>query len=181
METHAMRKVEQTDVERREERERDADSAHNTVVLPTDLATSWTLVADAIRYPDWLVGAQAIREIDDEWPQTGSMFRHRIGWGPLSLIGSTSVRRAEPPRRLDLGAGMGPFGEALVSFRLSETPGGTRVSILEVPRRGLARAAWLAARGVVNGALWGRNQISLEALQELAAAVSAESPTPDRD
>lgn len=51
METHAMRKVEQTDVERREERERDADSAHNTVVLPTDLATSWTLVADALAIP----------------------------------------------------------------------------------------------------------------------------------
>lgn len=126
------------------------------------------VLSDPATYPEWLVGAQAIRGVDVGWPAVGTRFHHRIGiGGPLTVPGSTSVRRVERPNLLELGAGMGPFGEARVLFRLSPAGGRTHLEIEEEPRRGAARIAWSFLRPAVVAGLWGRNALSLASLRSL--------------
>ncbi len=127
-------------------------------------------LADPGTYPDWLVGARTIRSVDDEWPEEGAAFRHVIGVPPLVVPGSTTSTNVVPGRRLDLRAGMGPFGAAQVSFRLSDTAtGGTRVDVDERFVAGPAGWTWRLARPLVGALVWGRNAVSLDALAGLVA------------
>lgn len=141
--------------------------SHNQVDIAADVDDVYAVLADPTSYPDWLVGAKGIRSVDGDWPRAGSCFRHRIGvGGPLTVPGSTTVRRAEPPRLLELGAGMGPFGEFTVRFVLTPTADGTHLEIEEEPRRGAARHAWTLLRPLVLVGLWGRNEVSLASLRD---------------
>ena len=57
------------------------------------------VVSDPRTYPDWLVGAQEIRSVDEDWPQPGSRFHHRVGLvGPLTIPDSTSSVEVEARR-----------------------------------------------------------------------------------
>lgn len=138
----------------------------NTMVIQASPEEIFAVLAEPDTYPDWLVGAQHIREVDPAWPGVGSRFHHRIGFGPVSLPGSTSVRSFDEPTQLELGAGMGLLGEATVHIVVEAVPEGTRVTIQEEPRRGVVRLLWNVARPMVNLGLWGRNAISLSALAE---------------
>lgn len=141
--------------------------AHNAYPVRATPEAVFEVLTDPTTYPDWLVGAQRIDHVQDEWPEPGSRFFHRIGVGPAVVLGSTTVRALEAPHRLDLAAGMGPLGEAAVWFRVEPSEDGCTVSIEEVPRRGLARAAWRVGTPLVIASLWGRNALSLQALAEL--------------
>lgn len=157
---------------------RSTESTTSTV-LPLDREAAFELICDASSYPRWLVGAQHIRWVDDAWPGVGAAFGHRVGAGPVTVPGTTTVQRASRPDELVLAAGMGPFGEATVRFRLSATDGGTRVELAEEPARGLAALAGRLARPVVSGLLWGRNAISLSKLAELALERAPRSASAD--
>lgn len=141
----------------------------NSVVVNLPIAEAFALVADPRTYPEWLVGAQEITEVSDAWPAVGSAFHHRIGVGPVRIPGSTSVREVDAPRRLTLGAGMGPLGEAQVEFTLDEVDhDNTSITVVETPSGGLAKLSWLASRPLITVLLWGRNAASLEMLSRLA-------------
>lgn len=127
----------------------------------------FAVLLDPTTYPDWLVGAQHIRAVDDDWPALGSKFHHAIGIGPAAVPGSTSVLSSSPPEELILAAGMGPFGEAAVRFSLEPAPDGTLVRFEELPVRGVARFVWRVARPMVSVGLWGRNAVSLAALSRV--------------
>lgn len=144
-------------------------SSNNSAIIDLPVGETFDLVCDPRTYPHWLVGAQEIVDVDDDWPRVGAAFRHRIGVGPIRIPGSTTVRAVDSPHHLALGAGMGPLGEARVDFRLAAVPGGTEVTIEEQPSGGLARLGWFIYRPIVFGLLWGRNELSLHALAELAA------------
>lgn len=125
-------------------------------------------LCDAPEYPRWLIGAQRVVHVDDDWPAVGSRFHHRIGVGPFRVAGSTTIRVLEPDRRLVLGAGMGPFGEALVDFELTpEGEGSTQLAVAEAPERGLARWVARVAGPLIALAVWGRNGVSLAELRNL--------------
>jgi uncharacterized protein YndB with AHSA1/START domain len=145
-------------------------SASNSVVIPAPPGRVFEVLSDPLTYPEWLVGAQTIRSVDREWPRQGARFHHRIGVGPLTMPGSTSVRRWVTPIVLELAAGMGPFGEANVVFTLEPVAEGTLLTVEEEPSRGLARVAWRGARPLVATALWGRNAVSLSSLADLVDA-----------
>lgn len=147
----------------------------NTIVMRATPAEIFDVLEDASSYPDWLVGAQRITAVDDDWPAVGARFCHRIGFGPLALPGSTSIRHIDRPGELVLGAGMGILGEAVVHFRLREVEGGTEVSLHETLARGPARVAAQLARPPISTALWGRNAVSLTSLEKL---VTAQVPHP---
>lgn len=133
-------------------------------------------LCDAVEYPRWLIGAQRVVHVDEGWPAVGTRFHHRIGIGPARVAGSTTVRVLDPDRRLVLGAGMGPFGEALVDFELRATSGGgTELTIAEAPERGPARWVARALGPLVALAVWGRNGVSLAELRDL---VEREAPGP---
>ena len=138
----------------------------NAIEIAASVEDVAQVLRDPSTYPDWLVGAQTIRSVDENWPAVGSKFHHRIGVGRLTIPGSTSVLN-DGPTQLALGAGMGPFGEATVRFTLEADHGATRLTLEEEPRRGPARCAWALLRPLVNIALWGRNQASLASLRDV--------------
>lgn len=142
----------------------------NTVLIEAPPQRVFDVLVDPRTYPEWLVGAQHIRAVDDAWPAPGAQFHHRIGVGPLTVPGSTSVRRSDAPHELVLAAGMGPFGEASVRFVLEQVGDGTEVTVEEEPVRGPARLLWRGARSLVSAALWGRNAMSLSALDRLVTS-----------
>ncbi len=141
--------------------------SHNAIAIRATPEEVFEVLTDPTTYPQWLVGAQRIDHVQDHWPEPGAKFFHRIGVGPAVVLGSTTVRTHEAPHRLDLAAGMGPLGEALVWFRIASSDSGCVVSVEEVPRRGLARIAWRIGTPLVIASLWGRNAVSLQSLAEL--------------
>lgn len=141
--------------------------SRNTQPIRATPEEVFAVLTDPTTYPRWLVGAQRIDHVQDDWPEPGAKFFHRIGVGPAVVLGSTTVRTHEQPHRLDLAAGMGPLGEAAVWFRVEPTDDGCVVSVEEVPRRGLARLAWRIGTPLVIASLWGRNAVSLQSLAEL--------------
>ncbi len=143
----------------------------NTIVLDLGIDEAFDLVSDPALYPRWLVGAQSIRQIDSAWPARGAKFEHRIGFGPFAIPGSTTVREIKAPGLLVLAAGMGALGEARVRFELELATGGTRVSIIEAPRKGVVSVASKLLTSVVQVAIWGRNRASLDELACIAAEV----------
>lgn len=141
--------------------------SHNQIEIdaPPDLV--FQVLADPRTYPDWLVGAQVIRSVDDSWPLPGSQFHHRVGIGPLAFPGSTTLIDLEAPESVTLAAGMGPLGELRVRFVLTRTHRGTSVEVEELPSRGLARGVWRIVAAPTTLALWGRNAASLSLLRDV--------------
>lgn len=158
----------------------------NTTIIDLPIHETFALVADPTTYPEWLVGAQDVTEVSEAWPEVGSSFTHRIGFGPLRVPGSTTIRDISAPTNLTLGAGMGPLGEAHVEFVLEAVDADhTQVTVTETPIGGLARASWFIYRPIVFGLLLGRNAASLEMLAKLArrdpyAGAAVSSPAAGR-
>src|SRR4051794_13070362 len=89
-------------------------------------------------YPHWLVGAQAIRSVDDGWPAVGTAFHHRVGLaGPVTIADLSRVLAIEEPSLLALEVRARPFGRGRATFRLEERPTAgrpsTQVELDEVP------------------------------------------------
>lgn len=127
-------------------------------------------LADPWTYPEWLVGAQAMRTVEPEWPAPGASFHHRVGLGgPLVVDDHSTVRRVEAPGLLELEVRARPFGRACVTFRLTVVgPASTRVEFSEVPI-GAARAmAPLAAPLAIV-----RNRRSLDQLDGFLSGAGA--------
>jgi uncharacterized protein YndB with AHSA1/START domain len=135
--------------------------------------TVFAVLGDAEGYPDWLVGAKHIREVDDAWPARDATFHHTIGVGPLRLRGSTSVLETHPPRRLELRAGIGPLGAARVRFTIEPEGTGSHLTIEEEPERGIVRLLWSTpGRPLLAAGLWGRNAVSIDALRDRIEAAA---------
>jgi carbon monoxide dehydrogenase subunit G len=127
----------------------------------------YDVIADPEWYPDWLVGAQHIRAVDESWPEPGAAFHHVVGVGPLHIRGRTSVVDRHAPGLLELRAGMGPLGTARVRFTIEPDEDGTRLTIEEEPEKGVVRLLWSTpARPLLGLGLWGRNAVSVKALRD---------------
>src|SRR5688500_20048840 len=87
-------------------------------------------------YPDWVVGAKAVRGQDKEWPAVGSAFYHRVGVEGANLKDKTTMRSLDAPRHLELTAFARPFGIARGAVSPHPTDGGTITEIFEKPEEG---------------------------------------------
>src|SRR3954453_23796796 len=96
----------------------------------------WDVLADGHAYADWVIGTTEIREVEDGWPAVGTAIHYTVGWGPLALRGRTTVRLAEPGRRLGLEADAGLLGSARIVIELSDWGRDTVVILDEHPLRG---------------------------------------------
>jgi uncharacterized protein YndB with AHSA1/START domain len=96
----------------------------------------WEVLADGWTYSQWVVGNSRTRAVDTHWPQPGSAIRHSIGVWPLVINDQTTVESCTPGRELVLRAGLGPFGAARITVRLTDIPDGCRVEMIEVPMAG---------------------------------------------
>ena len=130
----------------------------------------FALLSDAWRYAEWVVGAKRIRGVDATWPQPGSRFHHRVGFGPFTIEDSTVVEAYNPPNRLVLRARARPAGVARVTITLVPTrDGGTDVEMEEHPIGGPAR--WIH-NPLLDALIAVRNRKSLARLCRLVAQPS---------
>jgi len=133
-------------------------------IIPAPRAAVFAVLADPYTYPDWVVGAQRIRSVEGDWPEPGATFHHVVGMFPLRLRDSTSVVEVDEERCLVLEARARPMGRARVELCLEDTPGGTRVTMIEYPVSG---PATLAPSVVVEPSIRKRNHVTLERLEDV--------------
>jgi len=82
------------------------------------------VLADGWLYSGWVVGASAIRSVDESWPAVGTRIHHSIGVWPLLINDTTQVRECLPHRRLVLVARGWPVGEGTVELDLEDDGAG---------------------------------------------------------
>jgi uncharacterized protein YndB with AHSA1/START domain len=120
----------------------------------------WAVLADPMTYPEWLIGAKVIRDVDPGFPAPGTDFHHSVGpTEEVAVPDRTTALEAERPTLLKLKVRARPFFEGVVTFRLLPTKAGTEVVMLEQPTGLLRFAAPLLSPLIV-----GRNRRSLELL-----------------
>jgi hypothetical protein len=124
----------------------------------------WGVVIDPETYPRWLLGAEAIREVDDSWPAVGSRFHHRVGLGPLTLADNSEVLAIDEGAMLRLQVRARPFIAAVVTFHIVGGDGTCVVTMEEEPAR---RIIGNVVRPVLDPMIHVRNHRSLRRLDEL--------------
>ncbi|MBS1843581.1 MAG: SDR family NAD(P)-dependent oxidoreductase [Actinobacteria bacterium] len=125
----------------------------------------FAVLADADRYPDWVVGASHTVDSDAEFPAPGARFRHRVGIRPLALTDYTEVVALDPPRRIELKAKARPLGTADITITLREVAEGTEVKMVEGP--GDLLTSLVASNPVADAVLRIRNAEALARFKRL--------------
>lgn len=141
--------------------------ARTEIVIGAPPERVFAVLSDPGTYADWVVGTQAIRGADSDWPAPGSALYHTVGAGPLSLRDRTRVVDCEAPVMLELHARARPLPAADVTLWLSPERDGTRVTMLESPSQPVLSALM---GPVGHFALHLRNQESLRRLRDLCEA-----------
>jgi hypothetical protein len=118
---------------------------------------------DPWHYPDWLLGASTMRDVDDDWPTVGSAFHHRVGFGPFKINDRSKILEIDPPKRLVLHVRATPAVQAVVTFTVEPTAEG---SILWLEERPAMKIGELL-RPVLDPPTHVRNKSSLENLADL--------------
>ncbi|HEY1118952.1 MAG TPA: SRPBCC family protein [Acidimicrobiales bacterium] len=118
---------------------------------------------DPWRYPEWLLGASTMRAVDDNWPEVGSRFHHRVGFGPLKVNDRSKIIEIEPPTRLVLHVRATPAVQGIVTFTVEPTAEGSILWLQEEPAVKLGQLM----RPVLDPATHVRNKASLRNLADL--------------
>jgi uncharacterized protein YndB with AHSA1/START domain len=79
---------------------------------------AFAVLVDPTTYPRWLIGATAIRDVDETWPSRGSAFHHVVGWGRIRIADSTEVLDIEYGALLRLNVRARPWISAIATFRM---------------------------------------------------------------
>ena len=122
----------------------------------------FAVLVDPETYPAWLVGTKKIRHVSSRWPEPGSHFKHTVGFGPLAIPDTTSVRALEGPRMLEMMVRARPAIEAVVRFEVEPIgPTSCRLTMIETPV-GPYRLIAPVAQPLIRG----RNERSLHRLEK---------------
>lgn len=143
--------------------------ARNTVAILAPIETVFSVLSDAYRYPDWVVGARKVRSAEPAFPEPGSKFHHEVGIWPTTLGDHTTVLECDPPKRIVLKAKARPFGTARIELLLEDHGESTNVLMVETPGDALTRL--VAANPLADALLRLRNS---KALARLKRTVEAE-------
>jgi len=138
--------------------------AYTSRTIHAPIEAVWAVLIDPHTYPDWLIGAADIRDLDADWPAIGSRFHHRVGVGWLSIPDSTEVEDIIEPDLLRLAVRARPFVSAVATFRLVGDGNATAVSVEEEPQ---VRTIGNLVRPVMDPAIHVRNHRSLRRLDDL--------------
>jgi NAD(P)-dependent dehydrogenase (short-subunit alcohol dehydrogenase family)/uncharacterized protein YndB with AHSA1/START domain len=153
--------------------------ARNRVHIHAAQEEVFAVLADPERYPDWVVGADAIRDYDEEFPAVGSRFHHKVGPGPVNIRDYTEVIEVEAPRRIALKAKARPLGTATIELDLRESAGGTEVLMEE--RAGDRLTSLVVSNPVADAALRVRNAEALARLKRLVEGTPEGEPIRERE
>jgi uncharacterized protein YndB with AHSA1/START domain len=145
-----------------------SDVAYTSRELGASPSQAFAALVDPQTYPQWLVGTNRIRDVDDTWPQRGSQFHHVVGVGPIRIADATEVLDIEPDALLRLRVRARPLIAAVVTFRVVGADHTCVVSIEEEPA---LRTIGNIVRPVMDPAIHVRNHRSLG---RLAAVVEGQ-------
>lgn len=143
--------------------------AYTSRVLEAPAGAVFAVLVAPETYPRWLVGAEAIRSVDDDWPAVGSRFHHRVGVGPLTIADNSEVIEIRPGRLLALHVRARPFVSAVARFEVMAVGGSQCVVTLE--EEPSLRTLGALVRPVMDPLVHVRNHRSLCRLAEVVAAV----------
>jgi len=146
--------------------------AYTSRELAVNPSRAFAALVDPETYPEWLIGTDRIREVDDTWPQPGSRFHHVVGAGPFKVADNTEVLDIEPDDLLRLRVRARPFIAAVVTFRVIGSDRSCVVSIEEEPA---VRTIGNIVRPVMDPAIHLRNHRSL---RRFAALVEGNASRP---
>jgi hypothetical protein len=133
---------------------------------------AFAVVADPETYPRWLVGASAIREVDETWPRPGSRFEHLVGFGRLRIADHTEVLDFEQNALLRLQVRARPLISAIVTFRVMGCDSSCVITLEEEPA---VRVVGTLVRPVMDPTIHVRNHRSLRLLEQV---IRERSPAP---
>ncbi len=153
--------------------------ARNRVHIDATPAEVFAVLSDPCRYPDWVVGAAGLRDHDEDFPEVGSRFHHKVGTWPIGLNDHTEVTEVDPPRRLALKAKARPLGTATIEFGLREGAGGTELTMEERP--GDRLTSLLASNPLFDTVLRVRNAEALARLKRLVEGTPEGDPIQRRE
>jgi NAD(P)-dependent dehydrogenase (short-subunit alcohol dehydrogenase family) len=120
-----------------------------------------------------------VRDHDENFPEVGSRFHHKVGTWPLNLKDHTEVVEVDRPRRIVLEAKARPLGTATIAIELKESAGGTELAMEERP--GDRLSTLVAANPVVDTALRLRNAEALARLKRLVEGTPEGEPIRRRE
>ncbi|HEX6153733.1 MAG TPA: SDR family NAD(P)-dependent oxidoreductase [Solirubrobacterales bacterium] len=153
--------------------------ARNRVHIHAEPEAVFAVLSDPDCYPAWVVGADTIRDYDEEFPAVGSRFHHKVGPGPLNIRDHSEVIEVDPPNRLVLKAKARPLGTATIEIDLRESAGGTEVRMQERP--GDRLTSLFVGNPVADTALRLRNAEALTRLKRLVEGTSEGDPISERE
>lgn len=136
----------------------------NKITVDAPPSVVWSVLADPPTYKYWVVGNKKIRRHDSDWPEPGSVFHHKVGFGPISIVDKSVCLEAEPLRRLVMQVRALPVGTGIVTFELEPSGSGTKVTMGEAAESGPARIL----SPVVDRLAWLRNAETLRRLRRCA-------------
>ena len=96
-------------------------------------ARVWDVLADATTYSRWVVGADAVRDVEGDWPEVGALLHHRVGVWPIHVRDNTEVVEVEPPTRVVLEGRVRPLGRARIALHVVADGAGCTVEMTEYP------------------------------------------------
>jgi NAD(P)-dependent dehydrogenase (short-subunit alcohol dehydrogenase family)/uncharacterized protein YndB with AHSA1/START domain len=153
--------------------------ARNRIHIEADPEAVFAVLSEPLRYPDWVVGAAAIRDQDEDFPAPGSRFHHEVGLRPFAVSDETRVVESQAPRRIVLTAKARPLGTARIEIDLSADAGGTEVAMDERPDDRLT--SLLASNPVADTLLRLRNAEALARLKRLVEGRPVGGPRAHRE
>ena len=130
----------------------------------------FAVISDPTTYPDWLIGASQIRDVDHNWPSPGTKFHHLVGIKPFVVPDSTEVIDVEPDRRLKLRVRTRPFVVAEATFELV---GDDRRCVVTLEEKPAFQPLGDLVRPFADPVIHARNHRSLRRLADVVAELAA--------
>src|SRR3954465_491207 len=62
----------------------------------------WSVLADPMLYPRWVLNLMAVSDLDQRWPDPGTAFRYTFRWGPFQRSAKATTLEAHAPHHLRL-------------------------------------------------------------------------------
>ena len=141
--------------------------AVRNALVKADPSAVWAVLADGSSYAQWVVGTQAVRTVDPNWPQEGASLHYTVGLGPLQINDCTTVRLVEPGKCLELEAHARPLGSARISIQILRWGDDSVVIMDEHPLRG---PSWALENPVAELVITLRNRSMLRRLVRVVEA-----------
>ncbi len=130
----------------------------------------FAVLTDPTTYPDWLIGASEIRDVDHNWPSPGTKFHHLVGVKPFVIPDSSEVVDVELDRRLKLRVRSRPLVVAEATFELV---GDDRRCVVTLTEKPAFRPLTDLVRPLIDPIIHARNHRSLARLADVVAARTA--------